>query len=754
VFLVARFDMPDGTKEVLPLTLWRDGGRLRWLWKAPPKPRPLYGLDDLARRPAARVLAVEGEKAAVAAGKHLPNRAVVTWSGGSKAWAKTDWRPLAGRDVVVWPDADKAGRDASQAVARAARAAGAASVAIVSLPVGLPEGWDLADDWPSGFGFAAALALLDEAERTDDVSDVEWPAGFRMEKEGLYFDLSPSGAPAPPRLLSGPFEIVAKARDPHGRGWSKVLRFRDPDGAQKIELVPEARLASSGAEVRAALADVGLFVSPARGKADLFAQALAGVKTSLRMTLADATGWGGKSGETFVMPHRTIGPPGTEAVLFTGEARGLHYDEKGELASWRAEIAQWAVGNDLLMFVLSLALSGPLLKLLGMEGGGFHIRGASSSGKTTLAQAAGSAWGGGGPQGFAHTWKATANGLEGLAAGHSDGLLILDELHQVSPDEAGDAIYMLAGGQAKARAQTNGTLRRRAEWRVPLLSTGEITLASLLEASRRGDRVMAGQELRLIDLPADAGEEMGVWQVLHGFESPAALSDAIRASAGRNYGHAGPAFLEAIVRDRESATAWAQELVAGFVDRAREVGDTGQAERGLRRFASVAAAGELAVRFGVVPWKSGMASDAALALFRQWAAIFGRRIYREEREILVRVRDEILKNQSAFAALKPDEEGEAAPSVKGRDGEARQMQALGYRAVEAAEVFFCFHAEGWKRALKGLDARAAAKILAEAGYLKAGEDGRFQRKTYVKAEGARPWLYWVRASILEADFGE
>ena len=87
---VCRFDKSDGGKEVLPLTLWREGVRMAWRWKAAPVPRPLYGLDRLAAQPAATVLIVEGEKAADAAARLFPDFAAITWSGGSKAAGKAD----------------------------------------------------------------------------------------------------------------------------------------------------------------------------------------------------------------------------------------------------------------------------------------------------------------------------------------------------------------------------------------------------------------------------------------------------------------------------------------------------------------------------------------------------------------------------------------------------------------------------------------------------------------------------------------
>lgn len=72
LFAICRFDKADGSKEFLPLTLWRDAQGLRWRWKSIPVPRPLYNLDELAKRPDAPVVICEGEKSADAAGLIFP----------------------------------------------------------------------------------------------------------------------------------------------------------------------------------------------------------------------------------------------------------------------------------------------------------------------------------------------------------------------------------------------------------------------------------------------------------------------------------------------------------------------------------------------------------------------------------------------------------------------------------------------------------------------------------------------------------
>ena len=101
--LACRFDKPDGSKQILPLTYCGGpGGRQSWRWQSWSVPRPLYGIDRLAAQPKAGALVVEGEKTADAAQGLFPDLVVITSPGGCKAAGKADWTHLKGRAVVIW----------------------------------------------------------------------------------------------------------------------------------------------------------------------------------------------------------------------------------------------------------------------------------------------------------------------------------------------------------------------------------------------------------------------------------------------------------------------------------------------------------------------------------------------------------------------------------------------------------------------------------------------------------------------------
>ena len=211
---------------------------------------------------------------------------------------------------------------------------------------------------------------------------------------------------------------------------------------------------------------------------------------------------------------------------------------------------------------------------------------------------------------------------KGTAAETADTLLILDEMGQADPREVADVVYMLANEAGKQRAARNGTARRRQSWRTLFLSTGEITLAQKM--GEAGKRAMAGLDVRLANLPADAGAGMGIFQNLHGRPSAAALADELRGAARAHHGTAARAFLAKLAYDRakDGATlrATLDELRASFLTKHVPADATGQVRSVAGRFALIGAAGELARDYGVLPWPASEAMRAAGACFMAWLA--------------------------------------------------------------------------------------------------------------------------------------
>ncbi|MHA6846352.1 phage/plasmid primase, P4 family [Ralstonia syzygii] len=161
--VVYRYDPPGRGKEFRP---W-DAKRRKM---APPEPRPLYNQPGLAS--ATQVVLVEGEKCAQA----LIDAGIVATTamhGANAPVEKTDWSPLAGKAVLIWPDRDKPGWEYAANAAQAILSAGATTCHILYPPEEAGDGWDAADAVADGFDIAAFIAHGPRLQMHDVANDPE-----------------------------------------------------------------------------------------------------------------------------------------------------------------------------------------------------------------------------------------------------------------------------------------------------------------------------------------------------------------------------------------------------------------------------------------------------------------------------------------------------------------------------------------------------------------------------------------------------
>jgi uncharacterized protein (DUF927 family) len=443
-----------------------------------------------------------------------------------------------------------------------------------------------------------------------------------------------------------------------------------------------------------------------------------------------------------------------ERIIFQSDgATEDPYREAGDLESWQRNLAALCVGNSRLALALSAAFVGPLLYPCEAEGGGFHFRGGSSIGKTTGLQVAGSVWGG---RDYIRTWRATSNGLEGVCAMHNDTLLLLDEMGQADGREVAASAYMIANGQGKTRAARNGTARRPARWRTIFLSTGELSLADKIAEDGRGRRAAAGQEVRIVDIPADAGAGLGIFEDLHGFPSADAFARHLKAAVGKDYGLACHPYLQRLVNNYDAIAPTVKAHVDRFMGEHCPAGADGQVSRVCARFALVAAAGEMATAFGVLPWPAGEASKAAARCFNDWIAERGGIAPAEEREHVAAVRRFIELHGSSRFELMDD----LAPKRTIFDGgysteepiEQKIINRAGFKRPDPGnrtEAEFLLLPEVWKSEVcAGLDPTAVAKTLVKRGLLKTEADGKRQKLVRLPGVSKPARCYVVPAGIM------
>jgi putative DNA primase/helicase len=282
------------------------------------------------------------------------------------------------------------------------------------------------------------------------------------------------------------------------RNWRHHYRIMDETGEFDVEIGNEHLAKKADRAIRILIRHGVHVVETAEARQHL-AKFLR-YKPRARIIRAPRVGWFEPRRGTwcFVLP----GTLGDARIRITLDARDDASDRHGFRRSgtsqqWQEEIAAPLVGSSNVLLAVGVFLIGPLLRFAGEPGGGFHLFGPSKIGKS-LANAIGqSVWGkpyfpGAGADTFGFSWDSTANRLEERAVLRSDIGLSLDEIGVGDPKAIANAVYKLSGGQGRGRWRSV-----EHQFNVPVLSTGELSLAEFLPDAK------PGQLTRLADIPAE-----------------------------------------------------------------------------------------------------------------------------------------------------------------------------------------------------------------------------------------------------------
>lgn len=546
---------------------------------------------------------------------------------------------------------------------------------------------------------ASLVCIADDVARTAGVTfpadtqrpcyrcyDNDFSHGGKNLRAGLYFHAAMDEQrikQASDIWLCAPLRVVATAAT-EGYGYSKLLQFLDVYQRQRDFLLPMNMLKGQAEDLKGALLDMGLELDLKRFS---FLRDFINTERSARQViLAPKTGWADE--HCFLLPQLSVG---ADNYLLAANLHATNdYGSSGTLGEWQAQVAAAAEGNAWLIAAIGTALAGGLLSRLEISNGGLHVFGDSSIGKSTISRVACSVWGA--PSRFMKTWRATANGLEGVAASRNDTLLVLDEIGEAEPNELGKIIYQLGNGQGKSRADKLGGLRPVQIWRLMLLSNGEHPIESMMLQARQ--QLKAGQQVRLTSISAQ--RRFGCFDTLHQFTSGAEMADFLNQACENHYGHLGIAFVRELVKltSTELIHAFQQALLHFHAP-------SGQLGRIAKRFALIAFAAELAIRWKLVPWQPNHALVQVKQLFDEWlkAQPAGNHehvsIVAEFIDYVTRFRD------SRFSELHDDEQ--------------RVMSRTGYYEYKNDRVVYYIPSTGMKDIFIGKDIKRVVKALEDAG---------------------------------------
>jgi putative DNA primase/helicase len=774
--------------------LFMKGGRKSGLWHMLGMPdskqkQPMPGIESAQ---AAIIYIAEGY--ATAASVHEATGQLVACAfdaGNLQAVAKALRALHPAAELVMTGDDDhetqartghNAGREKAQAAAQAVKG-------LAVFPAGLQAGESDWNDLHARLGLDAVReqfmnALQESAPKGDSLSPFADDAQasdsatkadkapyedkrFSVSESGVWFTgLDAEGKPKSPLKLCSPLHVTAGTRDFEGNGFGRLLEFDDSLGRVRIWPMPAHLLAGDGNAYRSVLLDMGLEIEPGSAARNLLTTYIQSRRPTVWAHCTDRAGWHNSEGKAvYVQPRRTFGDSPEHRVIFQSEKPMEDtFRSAGTLDQWRSKVAALCVGNSRLAFATSCAFAGIAMRWVNAESGGFHLRGNSSSGKTTALRVAASVFGG---DNCMRRWYATGTSIEITASQFSDALLVLDELAQVDPKQAGEIAYLLGNGSAKGRGQQSLLPRKLKTWTSLFLSSGEVGLAQHM--AEGGKSVRAGQEVRMVDMAADAGAGYGAFERIHDHASPADFSSAITKACSRWHGTAAPVFIEHLIAHQEGLSASLGAAVDTVAAQMIPEAASGQVQRVGRRFALVAAAGELATQAGITGWPAGEATRAARVCFESWLSTRGGLGNLEQGQMLAQVRNFLQLHGAGRFTWWHRAADDHAPNtlsragykrIMGEDGKpvrsnAEHQREFGERMTDTdaqgvSVEYFIFPEVFDKEVCQGFDPLAVKRLLRDAGHLHSESDTRFDRKERLPGIGMARVIK-IKPSIFEGD---
>jgi putative DNA primase/helicase len=442
---------------------------------------------------------------------------------------------------------------------------------------------------------------------------------------GVYYisgtDPTKPGPKPKPKWVCSPLRVERLCKDIDTGEWYKRFWLRDSDWKERYIALPAAEVQARDWE-KHLKAD-----SDFRVQEDKLLKLL--LNKSIpddRGGIATQPGWCGPGWNTFALTTKESFGSTQEIFLLHGNDR-LHV--AGSTERWIKEIGALCRGNNFLVFCANAAYASvlnPIIDIFGETNFGFHYAGPSSKGKTTGLEVSGSVAGGtlaGGH--YYRGWDGTAAGIEMLCAMHNCLPFLLDELGTANADKLGKLIYSIFSGEGRSRSNVRIELAKTKVWRVILQSTGEYTTTSMLEGI--GERIKAGQLVRLANIPVVLDPKKGVFEDFHtdecgasnGDEFASLIKERIRSCHGLPLRD----FLSAFIKNRDN-------LLQRFKERAQELqklwakeGTADEVPRVAQGFAIVAAAGEIASTLGVTGFTQEECVSSAHWMFKRCLAGHG-----------------------------------------------------------------------------------------------------------------------------------
>jgi uncharacterized protein (DUF927 family) len=505
------------------------------------------------------------------------------------------------------------------------------------------------------------------------------------------------------------------------QSWRHHFLVSERNGNQSQFELPREKLAGAGASAIRLLMKAGVHVVGREAVQAALVQFLR-FKPKREIARMPQVGWAQVGSHwVFVRPDGVITPvgmPKVQSTSYTLDATAIRHglQVEGTAAGWATEVATPLRGNSNVALSFATFFAAPLLYFASEPGGGNHLYGPSTIGKTMVSDAGQSIYGW--PletanNAFGVTWAGSEAGFDALALARTDLGLPLDEITLADRRSAEQIVYKLASGTKGPRATSTGGLRETAHAFVLVLSTGEKSLTQFI-----GKGLQEGARKRLVDVPAEvqpgSAFETIAREQIH--IASKRLFDAMKrqhGAVGRDWQRylveIGPDKIKAELHKHREAFLTLPEVVA-VAEKAHP-----QVRAVVNRFALHAAALRMTIAAELLPWTVEEGDAGIVACMERWVAQRGnvdtagevlRAVREVERKLAEGLSDRFIHIHKPGKAWTPVTE---ADEVKQKTPELFD----GYVKSHCILV----RPQAWRRFCDGFDIAEIARVFQQRGAL-------------------------------------
>ncbi len=396
--------------------------------------------------------------------------------------------------------------------------------------------------------------------------------------------------------------IVEGVEDQLGRKW---LRYGADDRGLWVP-ISDLHALQSSVLGRLEKAGISIITNAAKEGFKAAAQAYGDYRPA---RLASAPGW---MGDTFVSPGGSLKTlrGGVEDVI-VGFDCDDRFSARSTLEAYLDAVEPIVRGQPLILFLLAFGFVGPLLRFApaDMQNPIIELVGETERGKTALARATSSIWGGDPDSGIGtcDSWDFARAKLDELRAPHRDGLFVLDEANKAGRSRReqaqviNDAVFRLADTSSRRRFGDGGPpepIRQAA------LSTSNLSMRNLV-----GDDTTAKRAVVTRVLTLECDRPYGIFDsVPDGFASSKDVVEKLTSATVAHSGTAGHAFIERL--SRYTANQIRRAVATGLErDATKRLAAVADDARTSKTIAMTYVAAQIAQQLGVLPRQSSKLED-------------------------------------------------------------------------------------------------------------------------------------------------